>query len=125
MSASFGHESGSRASGCPLRYRTGRALGITRPGTTSTSYDGRLDASTFPLASRITPRVVGITTRFYVRYALYALPAVAFGTGVAAAWLIRRVRWGWCVVAVLFAYSAITTLLLWYDRIVYAYKGIA
>lgn len=68
--------------------------------------------------------VVGITTRFYVRYPLYALPAVALGAGVAAAWLIRRVCWGWCVVALLLGYSAITTLLLWYDRIVYAYKAI-
>ena len=36
---------------------------MTRPGTISTSYDGRLDARTFPYASRMTPRVVGRTTR--------------------------------------------------------------
>ena len=63
ISASRGHESGSWAIGWPLRYRNGRALGITRPGTISTSYDGRLDASTLPYASRMTPRVVGRTTR--------------------------------------------------------------
>jgi len=35
---------------------------------------------------------------------------------------VRRVRWGWCVAAVLLAFSAVTTLLMWYDRIVYAFK---
>jgi len=66
--------------------------------------------------------VVGIVARLYVRYPLFALPAVAFGSGVALAWLVRRVWWGRYVAAALLAFSAITTLLMWYDRIVYAFK---
>ena len=66
--------------------------------------------------------VVGIVARLYVRYPLYALPAVSLGAGVALAWVVRRVPWGWCVAAVLLAFSAVTTLLMWYDRIVYAFK---
>ncbi|MGI8854989.1 MAG: hypothetical protein ACR2JW_04500 [Thermomicrobiales bacterium] len=66
--------------------------------------------------------VVGIVARLYVRYPLFALPAVAFGSGVALAWLVRRVWWGRYAAAALLAFSAITTLLMWYDRIVYAFK---
>ncbi len=66
--------------------------------------------------------VVGIVARLYVRYPLFALPAVAFGSGVALAWLVRRVWWGCYVAAALLAFSALTTLLMWYDRIVYAFK---
>ena len=68
--------------------------------------------------------IVGIVARLYVRYPLFALPAVAFGGGVALAWLVRRVWWGRYAAAVLLAFSAITTLLMWYDRIVYAFKVI-
>ena len=68
--------------------------------------------------------VVGITTHLYVRYALYALPAVAFGVGVALAWIVRRFRWGWCLAALPLVFSLVTTLLIWYDRIVYAFKAI-
>jgi hypothetical protein len=66
--------------------------------------------------------VVGIVARLYVRYPLFALPAVAFGSGVALAWLVRRAWWGRYAAAALLAFSAITTLLMWYDRIVYAFK---
>ena len=66
--------------------------------------------------------VVGIVTRLYVRYPLFALPAVAFGSGVALAWLVRRVWWGRYAAAALLAFSDITTLLMWFDRIVYAFK---
>ena len=68
--------------------------------------------------------VVGIMARLYVRYPLYALPAVALGAGIALARVARRWRWGWVVVALLLGYSAVTTLLMWYDRIVYAFKVI-
>ena len=68
--------------------------------------------------------VVGIVARLYVRYPLFALPAVAFGSGVALAWLVRRAWWGRYVAAALLAFSALTTLLMWYDRIVYAFKPI-
>jgi hypothetical protein len=66
--------------------------------------------------------IVGIVARLYVRYPLFALPAVAFGSGVALAWLVRRAWWGRYVAAALLAFSAITTVLMWYDRIVYAFK---
>ena len=66
--------------------------------------------------------VVGIVTRLYVRYPLYALPAVAFGSGIALAWLVRHARWGWLVAVVVLGFSGVTTLLVWYDRIVYAMK---
>jgi hypothetical protein len=68
--------------------------------------------------------VVGIVARLYVRYPLFALPAVAFGSGVALAWLVRRARWGWYIAAALLAFSAVSTLLMWYDRIVYAFKPV-
>ena len=60
--------------------------------------------------------------RLYVRYPLFALPAVSLGSGVALAWLVRRAWWGRYVAAALLAFSALTTLLMWYDRIVYAFK---
>ncbi len=66
--------------------------------------------------------VVGIVARLYVRYPLFALPAVAFGGGVALSWLVRRAWWGICIAAVLLVFSGITTLLMWYDRIVAAFK---
>ena len=66
--------------------------------------------------------LVGIVARLYVRYALSILPPVALGTAVALAWLVRRWRWGWCVAAALLAFTAVATLLMWYDRIVYAGK---
>ncbi len=66
--------------------------------------------------------VVGIVARLYVRYPLFALPAVAVGGGVALAWLVRHAWWGVCIAAALLAFSGITTLLIWYDRIVYAFK---
>ena len=34
--------------------------------------------------------VVGIVARLYVRYPLFALPAVALGGGIALGWLVRR-----------------------------------
>ncbi|MDQ6602843.1 MAG: hypothetical protein M3Z19_08945 [Chloroflexota bacterium] len=66
--------------------------------------------------------VVGIVARLYVRYPLFALPAVAFGGGIALAWLVRRAWWGRYLAAALLAFSGITTLLMWYDRIAYAFK---
>jgi len=60
--------------------------------------------------------------RLYVRYPLYALPAVSLGAGVALGWLTRHGRWGVCVAVALLAFSAVTTLLMWYDRIVFAFK---
>jgi hypothetical protein len=66
--------------------------------------------------------VVGIVARLYVRYPLFALPAVSLGSGVALAWLVRRAWWGRYAAALLLAFSALTTLLMWYDRIVYAFK---
>jgi hypothetical protein len=66
--------------------------------------------------------VVGIVARLYVRYPLFALPAVSLGSGIALAWLVRRAWWGRYVAAALLAFSALTTLLMWYDRIVYAFK---
>ncbi|MCA1670531.1 MAG: hypothetical protein LC793_24755 [Thermomicrobia bacterium] len=68
--------------------------------------------------------VVGIVARLYVRYPLFALPAVAFGSGVALAWLVRRAWWGRYVAAALLAFSALSTLLMWYDRIMYAFKPV-
>ncbi len=66
--------------------------------------------------------VVGLVGRLYVRYPLFALPAVALGAGVALAALARRGLWGQLVVAVLLIFSVASSLLLWYDRIVYAFK---
>ncbi len=66
--------------------------------------------------------VIGIVARLYVRYALYALPAVAVGAGIALAWLSRQGRWGGIAVAALLSLSVAWSLLMWYDRIVYAFK---
>lgn len=67
--------------------------------------------------------VVGLMARLYVRYPLYALPAVAVGAAVTLRWLTTRGRWGDIAVAALLALSALGTLLMWYDRIVYAFKA--
>ena len=64
MSAMRFHESGSSLIATAARIGfCGRALGMTRPGTMSTLNDGRLEASTWPCASRTMPRVVGMVTR--------------------------------------------------------------
>ncbi|MHB8646556.1 MAG: hypothetical protein ACYDAR_12280 [Thermomicrobiales bacterium] len=118
--------------GCVLLWRRATDKGLRTKG-------GRGDFAVLPLlneecATALTIAVwmvvaaimlvVGIVARLYVRYPLFALPAVAFGSGVALAWLVRHARWGWSVAAVLLAFSGITTLLMWYDRIVYAFKVI-
>jgi hypothetical protein len=66
--------------------------------------------------------VVGIVARLYVRYPLFALPAVSLGSGVALAWLVRRGRWGTVIVVGLLIISAISLAFFWYSRIVYDWK---
>jgi hypothetical protein len=121
---------GSRLSSLPL-YRPGRQAG--KPATTiempdppfnaSRPHDAALTITVWLVVAAIM-LVVGIVARLYVRYPLFALPAVALGSGVALAWLVRRWRWGWIAAALLLAFSAVSTLLMWYDRIVYAFKMI-
>lgn len=120
--------------GCLILWRTGR-----RDGADGTDREGPMCASrSLPamyeraaalvislwLAVAGTMLVIGIIVRLYVRYPLFALPAIALGSGVALTWLVRRSWWGVCIAAVLLTFSGITTLLMWYDRIVYASKVI-
>jgi len=62
--------------------------------------------------------------RLYVRYPLYALPAVSLGAGVALGWLTRHGRWGVCVAVALLMISTILLAFFWYSRIVYDWKVI-
>jgi hypothetical protein len=87
--------------------------------------DAQLDAAitiTVWLVVAAMMLVVGIVAQLYVRYPLFILPAVALGSGVALACFVRWWRWGWIAATLLLTFSAVTTLLMWYDRIVYAFK---
>ncbi len=66
--------------------------------------------------------VVGIVAQLYVRYPLYALPAVSMGAGVLLAWLVGRGRWGTLLTIGLLAVSVVYLALFWYSRIVYDWK---
>jgi hypothetical protein len=66
--------------------------------------------------------VVGIVARLYVRYPLFALPAVSMGAGILLAALVRRGRWGTVIVAGLLTVSIIYLAFFWYSRIVYDWK---
>ncbi len=68
--------------------------------------------------------VVGIVARLYVRYPLYALPAVSLGVGVSLGWLTRHGRWGVCAAVGLLMISVILLAFFWYSRIVYDWKVI-
>lgn len=109
--------------GCALLWRRAEKHDETSAGLSPTEHR-RAMAFTIAVWMVVTAimLVVGIVARLYVRYPLFALPAVAFGSGVALAWLVRRVWWGRYAAVALLAFSAITTLLMWYDRIVYAFK---
>lgn len=66
--------------------------------------------------------VVGIVARLYVRYPLYALPAVSLGAGILLAQLVRRGRWGTVATVGLLAISVVYLAFFWYSRIVYDWK---
>jgi hypothetical protein len=66
--------------------------------------------------------VVGIVARLYVRYPLFALPAVSMGAGILLAALVRRGRWGTVIVVALLTVSAVSLAFFWYSRIVYDWK---
>ncbi len=66
--------------------------------------------------------VIGIVARLYVRYPLYALPAVSMGAGILLAALLRRGRWGAVIVVVFLSISAVSLAFFWYSRIVYDWK---
>ncbi len=111
--------------GCVLLWRMGRIEeGTVSPVLFPPTDHRRATAFTIAVWMAVAGimLVVGIVARLYVRYPLFALPAIAFGSGVALASLVRRVWWGRYVAAALLAFSGITTLLMWYDRIVYAFK---
>ncbi len=76
------------------------------------------------LAVAVVMLVVGLVGRLYVRYPLFALPAVALGAGVALAALAQYRFWGRLAVAALLIFSVASSLLMWYDRIVYAFKPV-
>lgn len=98
-----------------------KPAGGTYPG--SHEWDAALTIGVW-LAVVMVLLVVGVVARLYVRYPLFALPAVSLGAGMALAALSRRGRWGQVAVAALLLFSAASSLLLWYDRIVYAFKPV-
>jgi hypothetical protein len=110
--------------GCAVLWR--RSKSSVRESPFLTPFPDHRRAAAFTIAVWMAVAaimlIVGIVARLYVRYPLFALPAVAFGSGVALAWLVRRIWWGRYAAAALLAFSAVTTLLMWYDRIVYAFK---
>ncbi|MEO8286480.1 MAG: hypothetical protein ABI670_08590 [Chloroflexota bacterium] len=66
--------------------------------------------------------LVGWLTNLYVRYALFALPIIALGTGLllGAAW--TRGRYGKWLVLLLIVFFAVEALAFWQNRINYAFK---
>ena len=66
--------------------------------------------------------VIGIVARLYVRYPLYALPAVSLGAGILLARLVRWGRWGTVAAVGLLTISVVSLAFFWYSRIVYDWK---
>jgi len=110
--------------GCVLLARQRRIAAQT--GTTYSANDAGDAALTVGvwLGAAAIMLVVGLVGRLYVRYPLFALPAVSLGAGVALAVLWGRGRRGQAAVIVLLSIAAAWSLLLWYDRIVYAFKPV-
>ncbi|MBF6611938.1 MAG: hypothetical protein IVW55_02290 [Chloroflexi bacterium] len=66
--------------------------------------------------------LVGWIVNLYVRYALFALPIVALGTGILLSSLWRRGRSGAWLSTIIVAYFVAEALALWQYRINYAFK---
>jgi hypothetical protein len=66
--------------------------------------------------------LVGWATNFYVRYALFALPVVALGSGVLLSRITAKHNAGRWVALLVVVYFAVAALGLWHYRITYAFK---
>jgi hypothetical protein len=111
--------------GCALLFFRAKDLGRRtegdRSGLVLSPQSFVLTLSVWMLVAAIM-LVVGIVARLYVRYPLYALPAVSLGSGVSLAWLVRRGRWGTVIAVGLLTVSAVSLAFFWYSRIVYDWK---
>ncbi len=68
--------------------------------------------------------LVGLTLNLYVRYSLFLLPFVAICAGLFLAHIWRRTNWaGMGLTLAIGAYLLITTLAMYYDRIIYYGHG--
>ena len=115
---------GAAVIGCVLLARQRRrAAELDAPYSTSVAGDAALAVGAWLGAAAIL-LIVGLVGRLYVRYPLFALPAVSLGAGVALAALWGRGTWGRVAVVALLAVAAVWSLLLWYDRIVSAFKPV-
>jgi hypothetical protein len=66
--------------------------------------------------------VVGWTVNLYVRYALFALPVIALGSGVLLALVSRRGKAGALTAVLVLLFFAVEAVALWHFRITYAFK---
>jgi hypothetical protein len=66
--------------------------------------------------------IIGWAMNLYVRYALFALPVVAMGTGVLLSRIHSRGRAGGLIFAMILVFYAAEALALWHYRITYAFK---
>jgi hypothetical protein len=66
--------------------------------------------------------LIGWTMNLYVRYMLFALPAITIGAGILASGMRRAGRWGVVLSLLLVAYFVVEMLALWHYRINYALK---
>lgn len=65
---------------------------------------------------------VGWATNLYVRYALFALPVLALGTGVLLSRIWGKGRYGGWLSLLVVAFFVVETFSLWQYRITYAFK---
>ncbi len=105
------------------RARTESRMDATYATSTSYAGDAAVAIGVWLGAAAIM-LVVGLVGRLFVRYPLFALPAVSLGAGVALAALWGRGTWGRVATVALLLVAVVWSLLVWYDRIVYAFKPV-
>lgn len=66
--------------------------------------------------------LIGWTMNLYVRYMIFALPALAIGAGILLSGMRRAGRWGVVLSLMVVAYFVVEMLGLWHYRITYALK---
>jgi hypothetical protein len=97
-----------------------RRLGLTSPARSRKSLVA-LAAGGWLLAVLVFA-LVGWTVNLYVRYALFALPVVALGSGILLSRMWMRGRAGALLTLMILFFFAVEALALWQYRITYAFK---
>jgi hypothetical protein len=57
----------------------------------------------------------------YVRYNIFALPALSLGAGLTCLWSIRRGWWGYILAAAYLLYVVWVGMSFWFSRVLFAY----